>query len=230
MFYSGLSKNDPRLKNFFQTLCQFRKAVSEDSDKDILLFDGVSLSKEQFLECIQANCDLLCQALKCDFIIPEFSRFCRVITDVYKSCQDNKGGHVADYIPQLARFSPNYWGISICTTDGQRFSIGDSKVPFCLQSSSKPLNYAIALNDLTPHEVHQHVGQEPSGRSFNELSLDHHKKPHNPMINAGAIATVSLLKTYWPIADRYDYGTFLVGNKFKNYSNFVTQSTANIAN
>lgn len=69
--------------------------------------------------------------------------------------------------------SPNYWGVSICTIDGQRFSIGDVNIPFTLQSCSKPLTYAIALHQLGEKEVHKYVGQEPSGRNFNELILDH---------------------------------------------------------
>lgn len=54
--------------------------------------------------------------------------------------------------------------MSICTIDGQRFSIGDVNVPFTLQSCSKPLTYAIALEKLGQDLVHQYVGQEPSGR------------------------------------------------------------------
>ena len=38
---------------------------------------------------------------------------------------------------------------------------------------SKPLNYAIALNELGSNVVHKYVGQEPSGRKFNDLDLDY---------------------------------------------------------
>lgn len=72
--------------------------------------------------------------------------------------------------------NPNYWGVSICTIDGQRFSIGDVNVPFTLQSCSKPLTYAIALDQLGEEVVHRYVGQEPSGRNFNELILDHNSR------------------------------------------------------
>lgn len=57
-----------------------------------------------------------------------------------------------------------------------RYDLGDTDIPFCLQSVVKPLNYALTLNDLSPDVVHKYVGQEPSGRSFNELTLDYQRK------------------------------------------------------
>ena len=53
---------------------------------------------------------------------------------------------------------------------------GDTKVPFSIQSACKPLNYALALNDLGSEVVHRHVGHEPSGESFNQIKLGHGSK------------------------------------------------------
>ncbi|XP_034253762.1 glutaminase kidney isoform, mitochondrial-like [Thrips palmi] len=62
------------------------------------------------------------------------------------------------------------------------------------EGSSKPLTYALCLEHLGAEVVHRYVGQEPSGRNFNELVLDSNKRPHNPMVNSGAIVLCSLLK------------------------------------
>ncbi|CAH2007886.1 unnamed protein product [Acanthoscelides obtectus] len=171
--------------------------------------DTQKLNFEQFKRIISTNIGLIAAAFRHQFIIPEFQDFSKEIEEIYWKCKENDSGTVASYIPQLKRMSPNYWGVSIVTIDGQRYSIGDVNIPFTIQSCSKPLSYAIALDLLGADVVHTYVGQEPSGRNFNELILDHNKKPHNPMINAGAIIICSLLKTMYnpdmSSAEKFDF-------------------------
>lgn len=97
---------------------------------------------------IAPNIVLISKAFRHQFVVPDFSNFTKDIEDIYWKCKSNTDGKVAAYIPQLARVNPDYWGVSVCTIDGQRFSIGDVNIPFTLQSCSKPLTYAIALEKL----------------------------------------------------------------------------------
>jgi len=202
---TGLRKNDPRLKEMMDRLRVVQKTKNPDGHS----VDTAKLDLETFRSIIHQNFGLISRAFRHQLIIPEFQEFCKEIEEIYWKCKDNTEGKVASYIPQLSRMNPNFWGVSVCTIDGQRFSIGDVNVPFTLQSCSKPLTYAIALEELGAEKVHEYVGQEPSGRNFNELILDHNKKPHNPMINAGAILVCAMLKTLvkpdMTLAEKFDY-------------------------
>uniref|UniRef100_A0A8C6U3I0 glutaminase n=1 Tax=Neogobius melanostomus TaxID=47308 RepID=A0A8C6U3I0_9GOBI len=108
----------------------------------------------------------------------------------------------------------------------KKHSAGDTKVPFCLQSCIKPLGYAIAMHEHGTEHVHRFVGKEPSGLKFNKLSLNDEDKPHNPMVNAGAIVISSLLKSNK--AERFDYVMdFLkatAGPEYVGFSNATFQS------
>uniref|UniRef100_A0A3Q1JMW0 glutaminase n=1 Tax=Anabas testudineus TaxID=64144 RepID=A0A3Q1JMW0_ANATE len=179
---TGLHPSDPRLKDCMEKLQQ---AVQESVGENVFIF---------LFRCVGGNIVLLIQAFRKKFIIPEFDEFTQKIDEIYNTVQNQNDGKVADYIPQLAKFSPELWGVSLCTVDGQRHSVGDTKQPFCLQSCVKPLQYAIAIHEAGTEAVHRYVGKEPSGLKFNMLSLDDEDKPHNPMVNAGAIVISSLIK------------------------------------
>lgn len=58
---------------------------------------------------------------------------------------------------------PTKFAVSVCTVDGQQFSIGDWDNRFCVQSCSKVVSYAMALEEHGTEAVHHHVGREPSG-------------------------------------------------------------------
>uniref|UniRef100_A0A3P8X5M9 glutaminase n=1 Tax=Cynoglossus semilaevis TaxID=244447 RepID=A0A3P8X5M9_CYNSE len=174
------------------------------------------------------NMMLLTKAFKQKFIIPDFEQFTQQIDQIYDRAQLQDGGQVADYIPQLAKFNPDLWGVSLCTIDGQRHSVGDTKIPFCLQSCVKPLEYAVALHELGSEAVHQFVGKEPSGFRFNKLSLDEEDKPHNPMVNAGAIVISSLIKnlvfTDTILLQVMEFLKEMTGSEYVGFSNATFQS------
>ncbi|XP_072903075.1 glutaminase kidney isoform, mitochondrial isoform X2 [Hemitrygon akajei] len=220
---TGLRTSDPRLKECMDMLRTNVQAAS----------DGVLLDKELFKKCVGSNIVLLTQAFRRKFVIPEFEIFTSHIDGLYEIAKRMTGGKVADYIPQLAKFSPDLWGVSLCTVDGQRHSVGDTKVPFCLQSCVKPLKYAVAIHDLGTENVHKYVGKEPSGLRFNKLFLNEEAsfvsdKPHNPMVNAGAIVVTSLIKHGLSNAEKFDYVTqFLnqmAGNEYVGFNNATFQS------
>src|ERR1700761_9034294 len=102
-------------------------------------------------------------------------------------------GDVARYIPELSKADPNHFGISLATLDGHVYEVGDTKVPFTIQSMSKPYVFALALDSLGAARVESVIGVEPSGDPFNSIRLNAENHPFNPMVNAGAIACSGLI-------------------------------------
>ena len=116
------------------------------------------------------------------------------LTESLTTVVSDTSGELANYIPELAAVDPDKLAASIVMVDGEQYAAGDSDVEFTIQSISKPFVYALALADRGFDDVLAKVGVEPSGEPFNELSLeDGSGKPLNPMINAGAITTHSLV-------------------------------------
>ncbi len=84
--------------------------------------------------------------------------------------------------------------IAVVTVDGDRHAVGDHERPVPLHSVSKVFTYGRVLADLGPEAVLARVGVEPSGDAFNALRVDERSmRPYNPMVNAGALVTTSLV-------------------------------------
>uniref|UniRef100_A0A8C1Y1T5 glutaminase n=1 Tax=Cyprinus carpio TaxID=7962 RepID=A0A8C1Y1T5_CYPCA len=202
---TGLLTSDPRLRDCMEKIRKFTNCENfEYRDR-----------------CVGGNIVLLSLAFRRKFIIPEFEAFVGVINDIYYTSKLQHDGQVAKYIPHLTKFSPDLWGVSLCTVDGQRHSVGDTKVPFCLQSCVKPLEYAIAVHEHGTERIHHYVGKEPSGFKFNKLSLDEENKPHNPMVNAGAIVISSLIKS---LSQVMEFVKKMTGREYVGFSNATFQS------
>ncbi len=105
-------------------------------------------------------------------------------------------GNVASYIPELSKANPNDLGIYAVSLDGNEYFAGDFDKKFTLQSISKIITLMLAIMDNGEQKVFSYVGAEPTGDSFNSIASLEVKslhKPYNPMINAGAILTSSLI-------------------------------------
>ena len=121
--------------------------------------------------------------------------FQNYLESLHAAFVNNDSGEVASYIPELLKADPRWLGIALITTDGHVYQVGDSRQSFTIQSISKAITYGIALQDNGIEAVINKVDVEPSGEAFNSISLEPGTgRPRNPMINAGAIATVSLIK------------------------------------
>jgi glutaminase len=116
------------------------------------------------------------------------------LQDLYESIREISDGELATYIPPLADADPSLFGLAIVTVDGHCYSAGDTATPFTIQSVSKPFAFGLALDDLGVDALLSRVGVEPTGDAFNSITVDEVSgRPFNPMVNAGAIVTTSLL-------------------------------------
>ena len=189
---AGLRTNDVRLHDSMTALY----ALSREEEAAIRERLERPIPRDGFCQAIRHNILLIERALQGNLIIPDFASFCEEFDRIHAITNENRDGAAADYIPQLNLKEPalDQWGAAVCTIDGQRHSVGDADVFFPVESMCKPVSYCLALEEHGPDVVHSYIGHEPSGGSFNELALNKENRPHNPMINAGAILSSALIK------------------------------------
>jgi glutaminase len=118
-----------------------------------------------------------------------------VVREAYDKYKGETRGKNADYIPYLAHVDSKLFGIAVVTTDNNSLTMGDVNYSFSIQSISKVFSLALAMEELGPDKVFEQIGSEPTGRAFNSPVAVVEMPTHtaNPLVNAGAIATVSLI-------------------------------------
>jgi glutaminase len=128
-----------------------------------------------------------------------------IVGDLYQEFREKyiQGG-LGIYIPDLSKVNANSFGIVVTYVDVFQYAYGDVDVGFTIQSVSKPFVYGMAIQEFGIEKVLEKISVEPTGESFNSISLYPETGiPFNPMINAGAITATSLL---W---DKYGSGTYM---------------------
>ncbi len=127
--------------------------------------------------------------------LPDDDQVSVLVDHAYQQFRTNTEGANADSIPALARMPSDQFGICVASTSGSIYSVGDSEVEFSIQSVSKPFVFALVCQAIGPTEVRELLGVNATGLPFNsiiaiELNGD---RTVNPLVNAGAIATTSLV-------------------------------------
>ena len=120
----------------------------------------------------------------------------KIIEDIYNKIKKIKKGKVVSYIPELSMVDSKIYGISICTVGGKIYNIGDYNIKVSIQSVAKVFTLALALEENGINVINKKIGSHGSFLPFNsiistEISADH---TINPFVNAGAMATTSLVE------------------------------------
>jgi len=120
----------------------------------------------------------------------------KLVKESYAKFKDDKSGKNADYIPYLASVPSNLFGVVIVTAAGQVFTAGDVDYAFSIQSCSKVFTMCQVMEESGEETVLKKIGVEPTGMPFNSVTAlgMHDNKALNPLVNCGAMASVSLVK------------------------------------
>ena len=128
-------------------------------------------------------------------VAPRRAQVEAVLKEAFDKFKSDTSGKNADYIPFLAQVDSRMFGVAVVSTDNQIISMGETNYAFSIQSISKVFTLALAMNELGPDKVFDRIGSEPTGRAFNNPQAVVEMPTHtaNPYVNAGAIATTSLV-------------------------------------
>lgn len=133
--------------------------------------------------------------------LPPSSRIEQAVHKAQSTYKSETGGKNADYIPYLAKVPSNLFGIAVVTVDGRVFSSGEANRPFPIESVAKPFVAAELIELKGPKFVEQKIGTNQTGQKFNSIEAIEGSETHragNPLVNAGAITTVSQLPASSP--------------------------------
>ncbi len=128
--------------------------------------------------------------------LPSVQELTKLVQEAHAKFKGVKDGKNADYIPALAKVPSHLFGVAIVTVNGDVVATGDADYAFAIESVSKPFTMARVMDEQGYEAVRDKIGVEPTGLPFNsKLALEIYKaRSVNPLVNAGAIASVSMIQ------------------------------------
>jgi glutaminase len=118
-----------------------------------------------------------------------------LVGEAHKRFQSHTEGKNSEVYPALAKVPSELFGICVVGTGGKIAAIGDTDYEFAIMSVSKPFVFALVCELIGPEEARDKLGASATGLAFNSLAAVERAVDGrtNPMVNAGAIATTSLV-------------------------------------
>lgn len=127
--------------------------------------------------------------------LPPDDRVTTLVSEAYERFKTNTEGHNSQVYPALSRVRSDLFGICVVGTNGNVHAAGDSEHEFTVMSVSKSFVFALVCEALGADEVRDRIGVNATGLAFNSLTAIEQGNAGrtNPMVNAGAITTTSLV-------------------------------------
>lgn len=124
----------------------------------------------------------------------------KVVREAHDKFKDLKGGKNANYIPFLDSVPSDLFGISVCLPSGKVVECGNTDYIFGVESISKVFTAILAMKQNGADAILQKIGADATGLPFNSIMaiLLENDHPSTPLVNAGAISAVSMVK---PVGD-----------------------------
>jgi glutaminase len=127
--------------------------------------------------------------------LPPAGEVVRLVNEAYERHKSNCDGRNSQVYPALAEMPRELFGVCVVRTNGEIYAVGDAKHEFSIMSVSKPFVFALVCQAIGAEQARQKLGVNATGLPFNSLAAVERSSDGrtNPMVNAGAIATTSLI-------------------------------------
>lgn len=128
--------------------------------------------------------------------LPEHDRVKALVNQAHEDFAAVDSGVPSDVYPALASADPATFGICVASVDATVHEAGDTRVPFTIMSVAKPFTFALACDIVGTDAAGERLGVDATGLPFNSVeAVERGSGRTNPMVNAGAIATIDLFGT-----------------------------------
>jgi glutaminase len=127
--------------------------------------------------------------------LPPSDRVASLVAEAHRRFRSITDGQNSNVYPALEEVPSQLFGICMVGTSGNVYAAGDTDYEFSIMSVSKPFVFALVCQAVGPDQARERLGANSTGLPFNSLSAVEHSADGrtNPMVNAGAIATTSLV-------------------------------------